>query len=760
MAGMKCRGTAPSFTLFEPLDPRRHLADVTFTIDAAADVHAISRYIYGTNGTVAGYANPTFVRSGGNRMTGHNWELNTSNAGADWYHHSDFYLTNGQSNLPPGAVVRPMIESAAQNGRGAIVTVPMAGYVAADANGTVDETEIAPSHRWKQVVAAKSSIYPGQPLSTNPNKTDGYVFTDEFVHWVQAVRQPGQPIFFNLDNEPGLWGEPLPPGWQSGNPNANPPLQPSAGGRTHPTIHPYAPTFVEMRDKSVAHASAIKDVAPDALVFGGVGYGWNEFTTLQDAPGRVTTPAHPGGDQSGELHYYEWLLNEMRLAEAAQQRTLMDVLDLHWYPEARGGGVRIVFESGSNDPNNAALIAARLQAPRSLWDPTYTETSWISQWGTWVGSPGNPGPVTLLPRVQRDVNDFKPGTKIAITEYNYGGPNHISGGIAQADVLGIFGREGVFAANEWPLAGSEPFIGGAFNMYRNYDGAGGTFGDTSIRATTTSVANTSIYASLDTGQPDVMTIVAINKTGAAQGARVALQHTLAASQASVYRLTSASPTPQFAGTINIGDPTGFDYTMPAYSVSTIRVNLRPAPSATSSSFDFETAPNAIRVTFNADVSASLSSDDLIVTPQGGGAALPVTYAGYDAATNTARFTLPSTPLADGRWRATLPAAGVTDAAGRPLSGDATLDFFTLAGDANRDAAVNLQDFNTLAANFGQSNRTFSQGDFNYDGTVNLQDFNLLASRFGASVGPAAAAAGAAEARDSDDRDDPLAGLLE
>jgi hypothetical protein len=734
-------------TVLEPLDPRRHLADVTFSIDAAADLHPISRYIYGTNGTIAGYANPTFVRSGGNRMTGHNWELNTSNAGADWYHHSDFYLTNGQSNLPPGAAVRPMIEQAAANGRGAIVTVPMAGYVAADANGTVDETEIAPSPRWKQIVAKKSAIYPGQPLSTNPNKTDGYVFTDEFVHWVQSVRQPNQPIFFDLDNEPSLWGELLPPGWQSGNPNTNPPLQPSAGGRTHPTIHPFAPTFNEMRDKSIAHASAIKDVAPDALVFGGVGYGWNEFTTLQDAPGRVTTPAHPGGDQPGELHYYEWLLNEMRLAEAAQQRTLMDVLDLHWYPEARGGGVRIVFEGGSNDPNNAALIAARLQAPRSLWDPTYTETSWITQFSTL-------GPLALLPRVKRDINDFKPGTRIAITEYNYGGPNHISGGIAQADVLGIFGREGVFAGNEWPLAGSEPFIGGAFNMFRNYDGAGGAFGDTSIRATTTSVANTSVYASVDSTNPNVMTIVAINKTSGALSARVAIQSTLAASQASVYRLTSSSAAPQAAGTINITDPAGFDYAMPAYSVSTIRVDLRPAPAATSSSFDFETAPNTIRVAFNADVSASLSADDLIVTPQAGGAALPVTYAGYDAGTNTARFTLPTTPLDDGRWRATMPAAAVTDAAGRPLAADVVLDFFTLAGDANRDATVNLADFNILASNFGLSNRTFSQGDFNYDTLVNLADFNILAGQFGQFVSPTAAVYGDDEVdRQGDELDD-------
>jgi hypothetical protein len=42
-------------------------------------------------------------------------------------------------------------------------------------------------------------------------------------------------------------------------------------------------------------------------------------------------------------------------------------------------------------------------------------------------------------------------------------------------------------------------------------------------------------------------------------------------------------------------------------------------------------------------------------------------------------------------------------------------FFFVIGDANRDQRVNLDDFNILAANFGQFGRAFSEGDFNYDG---------------------------------------------
>ncbi len=441
----------------------------------------------------------------------------------------------------------------------------MAGYVSADANGTVDETQIAPSSRWREIVPKKSTKYPGSSLSLNPNKTDAYVFTDEFVNWVENTKQPGQPVFYSLDNEPALWGESLPGGWQSGsppNPCCNPAngVNPSSGGRTHPTIHPFAPTFNEMRDKTIAHAAAIKDVNPNALVFGGVGYGWNEFRSLQDAPGRVTTPSHPGGDQGGELHYYEWLLNEVRAAETAQGRTLMDVLDLHWYPEAQGAGVRVTENNTS-----AAVVAARVQATRSLWDSTYTETSWIT-------SCCSGGPIKLLTHVQRDIDDFKPGTKIAITEYNYGAGSHYSGGIAQADFLGILGREGVFAANWWDIGNGSSFVNAAFNMYVNYDGTGGQFGDVSVDADTNNIANSAVYASVDSTDPNRMVVVAINRTANAQMTGIAVTHDRVFDHAEVYQLTSgagSSPLVTHAADIELNLVNAFQYTMPAWSVSTL-----------------------------------------------------------------------------------------------------------------------------------------------------------------------------------------------
>jgi hypothetical protein len=545
-------------------------AAIRFTINSSQSSKPISPYIYGSNSS--SITNRTFDRSGGNRLTGYNWETNASNAGADWYHHSDYHLTGGQANQPPGAAVNGMIQSAGAAGRAALVTIPMAGYVSADASGTVDETQIAPSFRWREVVPKKSTKYPGNPLSLNPNKTDAYVFTDEFANWVENAKQPGQPVFYSLDNEPALWGDALPQGWQSGsppNPCCNPAngVDPSPQGRTHPTIHPYAPTFNEMRDKTIAHAAAIKDVNPNAVVFGGVGYGWNEFRSLQDAPGRVTTPSHPGGDQPGELHYYEWLLSEVAKAERDQGRTLVDVIDLHWYPEARGNdnngaSRRITFDSRATDPG---VVAARVQSTRSLWDPTYTETSWIT--GCCSG-----GPIKLLPHLQRDIADFKPGTKIAITEYNYGAGNHYSGGIAQADFLGILGREGVFAANWWDLGNGSSFVNAAFNMYLNYDGAGGQFGDVSVAGNTNNIANSAVYASVDSTDPNRMVVVAINRTGSPQTTGIAVTHDRVFDHAQVYQLTagiSAMPVMTHAPDIALDSLNAFQYTMPAWSVSTL-----------------------------------------------------------------------------------------------------------------------------------------------------------------------------------------------
>jgi Glycoside hydrolase family 44/Dockerin type I domain len=575
LAGIALVGLAAPALAFAPDEPGA--GDVSFSISSGQNVRAISPYIYGMNFFAgSSLTNPvTLDRLGGNRWSAYNWETNWSNAGKDYKYENDNHMTGGVPNLTPGAAVTPSLQSAAANDRALLVTVPMAGYVSGDANGPVQLADFAPSARFKRVAAKKSTIYADHTFSLNPNSSnisvnpypdeinDNYVFTDEFVNWVESTKDPNQEVFYDLDNEPALWGETLPGNFNVDNWDNHLGNQP---GRTHPEVHPYAPTFAEMRQKTIDHATAIKDVNPDALVFGGVGYGYAEFTGLQGATDFTSSPSHPGGDHAGELNYNEYLLQQVRNAEVAQGRKLMDVLDLHWYPEARGlddEGVsrRITFDPNQND---AGVAAARVQAPRSLWDPTYTETSWITQCCSG-------GPIKLLPNVQRDIDDFDPGTKIAVSEYNFGGTNHISGAIAEADVLGIFGQQNVFAATLWPSDSdaNSQFVSGAFKMYLDYDGAGGKFGDTAVDAATSSLDASAVYASLDSNDPNRMVLVAINRTDQEQDAAITVEHDRIFDHAEVYQLTAASPNPVRGADIELDLVNALVYSMPAYSVTTL-----------------------------------------------------------------------------------------------------------------------------------------------------------------------------------------------
>jgi uncharacterized delta-60 repeat protein len=167
-----------------------------------------------------------------------------------------------------------------------------------------------------------------------------------------------------------------------------------------------------------------------------------------------------------------------------------------------------------------------------------------------------------------------------------------------------------------------------------------------------------------------------------------------------------------------------------------RLNVQPA--ITDFKFLFDTVPQRLQVKFNDDVGDALTDFDLGIRNTTTNTNVNLgTYplASYDHLTNTAVFNFNSI-LADGRYTATFSNTGITNRQDMQLGGDRVKDFFFLRGDFNHDGTVNLLDFNILASNFGQSNRTFSQGDANYDGTVNLLDFNIVAGKFGTSVAPA------------------------
>ena len=135
-----------------------------------------------------------------------------------------------------------------------------------------------------------------------------------------------------------------------------------------------------------------------------------------------------------------------------------------------------------------------------------------------------------------------PGTKLAISEYNWGALDNINGALAQADVLGIFGREGLDLATLWsPPAETDPGAY-AFRMYRNYNGTGGGFGDVSIKAVSAAQDPVSVYAAQSSAN-NALTIIAINKTAGTLTSNVALSNFKPQSPAAVYQYSGANAGP-------------------------------------------------------------------------------------------------------------------------------------------------------------------------------------------------------------------------
>ena len=259
--------------------------------------------------------------------------------------------------------------------------------------------------------------------------------------------------FIAMDNEPELWGD------------------------THFDVHPECPTYEEILDKYLTYASALRAVAPDAQLTGPVMCCWYDYWNI--APG----PAE-GPDQD----FLEWFLNGVRQHdEAAGERTI-DVVDVHYYPQSD------VFNEKTDPETNAR----RLRSTRSLWDPDYIDESWIND------------RIAFIPRIKQTIERSYPGLPLFISEWNFGADTDINGALAIAEVLGVYGREGVHAAAYWrnPPVDSPGWF--AFKMHGNYDDAGSRFGGRVVPAESTDTGRVSSYAALDEAT-GVLRVMLVNK---------------------------------------------------------------------------------------------------------------------------------------------------------------------------------------------------------------------------------------------------------
>ncbi len=448
---------------------------ITYTINTAQERDTISTYIYGSNSSSSSFT--TFSRMGGNRTSAYNWENNFSNAGADWVDNNDNYMPwimgiPTANYTSPGICLKAFHDSALLHNTLSALTLPMVGYAANDGNGTVQANELAPSARWAQVINNKGAAY-----TLNPPTNDSKVYVDEEINFLcqtfgKASTANGVKAYI-MDNEPGLW------------------VTQFAHMRSN------AVTYNELLTKSVALASTIKQMDSDALVFGSEAWGFSEYWDLQSAP--------DAGTYSADHWFIDTYLKHMKQASLTASKRLLDVFSLHWYPQ-----VNNVY----SDDTSATVRNERIQCPRSLWDSTYIENSWIGQWFS--------AELPLIPHVKKSINTFYPNTAFAITEYDYGAHNDISGGIAQADALGIFGKTGLDYASVW--GDVDGYVKTAFQLYRNYDGTGSKYGLINVKARSNNVAKSTIYAAVDNANNSVLHSVVNNKDASvAINATIAIQ---------------------------------------------------------------------------------------------------------------------------------------------------------------------------------------------------------------------------------------------
>jgi hypothetical protein len=503
-------------------------------VDVAANRHPIDPRVYGVNWADAAELaalNVPLHRWGGNSTTRHNWKTNGDNRGSDWY----FESIPGSG--AQGAAFDDFVQLSRQNGAEPMVTIPLIGWVGRNGPGGTKLASFSAAKYGAQQ-DCDWSWYPDacNGVLTNGSKVVGNDPNDANVasnaqyqkEWAQhlvtrwGLAASGGVRYYLYDNEPSLWHQ------------------------THRDVHPAGQTMAELRDLMIAYGTAIRQVDPGAVFAGPEEWGWSGYflSGYDQKYGSETGcwSCAPDRAANGGVDFMPWLLAQMRQHDESTGNRLLHVFTLHYYPQ---GG-----EFGSD--TSASMQALRNRSTRSLWDPGYTDETWIGD------------EVRLIPRMKGWVSANYPGLETGITEYSWGADEHINGATAQADVLGIFGREGLSLATRWvvPAAGTPTFK--AIQMYRNYDGAKSTFGDVSVKATVPDPDSLAAFAAERTGDGDV-TVMVINKATSSALVNLGLANFASGAAAQVWRLTSANAIQRLADAGVTGGAIGA--TLPAQSIT-------------------------------------------------------------------------------------------------------------------------------------------------------------------------------------------------
>lgn len=461
------------------------IAQSTITGSISYDTsYSISPLIYGYNQdheNINGDENFQSRRLGGNRLTVFNWENGASNSGHDNTSYPNDNRIPSLVGVPwndkdkAGEAYRFFHQENLNANVTSIITLPILGWVAADKNGS--NLTSPPSSRWDELVHKKNAAF-----TLTPDLNDGKVYLDESVNFLVQTFGDASTAngvkYYSLDNEPALWDA------------------------THDLLQPTAPACKDYVDKVISAALAVKSVDPLAKIIVGEFAGINLYD-FGSAP-----------DWGTEGNGYDWFpsyfLDKLKQASDTSGVQLVDLIAIHNYPQhkidASGNfsGSGIVVRTSNSTADN--IRSARMDFPRSLWDSTYIEPSWLT--GSKLSNEAN----KVFLRLQNSIKQYYPGVKIMIGEYDYGFDTDFSHGIAVVELLTASAANDLEIINRWDLnvGNSNTYTSSAYQLMGNYDGSNTGYGNRAFATNFDNHDRGSFWASYDSDDNDLH-LVLINK---------------------------------------------------------------------------------------------------------------------------------------------------------------------------------------------------------------------------------------------------------
>jgi hypothetical protein len=398
----------------------------------------------------------TARRWGGNPTSTYNWQLgNAWNTGNDWF------FRNVMITEDPGYTYRKFLDDDLASGVKSALTLPLLGWVARDIGSFSFPVTVFGAQAQQDPYSPEAGnglTKSGAPIDPGPPTQTSIAAPPEWVaRWVKKIREDDRKAgirsvdMYILDNEPSLWNS------------------------THRDVHPGAVSYDELLKRTIDYGTRIREADPNAVIAGPAEWGWPAyFYSAVDALTKYKL--NPDRLAHGNTPLLPWYLKKVREYEKRTGIRILDLVDVHYYPMADRVG-------GTNGGIDAKTSALRLRATRSLWDSTYTDESWIDD------------NIRLIPRLKGWIEQNAPGLGITIGEWNFGAEDHISGGLAVAEVLGRLGQNGVAGAFYWTYPPKDSPAYWAFRAYRNFDGQGAHF--LNLSAPTRGAEGASLFASRD-----------------------------------------------------------------------------------------------------------------------------------------------------------------------------------------------------------------------------------------------------------------------